>query len=185
MWNRVSRISGILSAIGGLVTLIGWMETSRWFPSVVGAMLAATIPIFWNIVSLSILVLIWVIARKMTGFEERLKAVECRDSISSTAVQLSESELLHENMLWRWDGNTALGPYCPRHQDRLLYKPSVTPAKATNFEEDWLSVGGWFICPDDSAELFRVFENMQVKRLRTTVADRFRLKFGLSSSCRQ
>lgn len=182
MWNRIAQA---IAALGGLAALIDWMERSRWLPAWMRAMLDMLGPHLGAIVSISLLSLVCIGLWRIAHIETRLNAVENKETKNggqlTAEVQLRENELLHENMLWRWDGNTALGPHCPCHQERLLYKPSFGPAKAANFEEGWLSAGGWFICPNDPAEVFRIFETVQVKTLRITVADRFRLKFGLSS----
>jgi hypothetical protein len=94
-------------------------------------------------------------------------------------IELAENELLHEGVVWSWNGHDAQGPRCPQHKEPLVYQNFLLVSSTEDFEEPFLGGAGWFLCPVDK-ERFRVDGNVRVGQLRAQAAGRFRVKYRVS-----
>jgi hypothetical protein len=120
--------------------------------------------------------------RQMTGdlqaksSERDLVAV--RDAVELLRARIESrtpDELEWRGVDWRWNGNSALGPFCPEHKVNLGYQRSSSlVVEFANFDDEWwVGASGRLICPIDRT----TFENTaheKVGQARDAVENRFR-----------
>lgn len=148
------RTTGAIAAVGSIAALLQWIETSVWLPSAARTTVEFMAPYLGKIVSTALFALACIGLWRIAYNERRLEILESKlDKQLPDQIQLDEDELLHLNMLWKWDRNRheVIGPLCPDHRTSLTYQPSVgLPPIYADFEDKHLSASGWFFCPRDN-----------------------------------
>lgn len=193
-------LGAIGSLIGGVVALLLYVETEqgKWVMKYVSTD-SLTLYLFLIVLALPWLAIwkAWMVGRAADGrliamdkglgdLAQRLDDLEKwriaeqpRQSIRAIADNEVDDVA---NTRWSWNGNEAQGPFCPRHGERLKlsrHSGSAIQDFYSNFEEQYLGASGWFACPTDQKEEFRVLEHVKVKTLRWRIGERFRAKYGL------
>lgn len=83
-------------------------------------------------------------------------------------------------MVWTWNSHSAQGPLCRYHRVPVFYQNFLGAVTPENFDDKFLGGAGWFICPKDAKEDFRIVDlGVKVGVIREHVSAMFRGKFNL------